>query len=321
MLKVVLKRLLQLIPTLFIVVLLTFIATRLIPGDPVAALIGDDYDPAKVEEIREELGFNDPISVQFGRYFTDILHGDFGYSYYFKCPAINVIMTRLPNTLKLSVISLLIAVVIGCLLGVVSAKKQGSILDYVMTVVSLFGISAPVFWVAIMMVLLFSVQLGWLPSFGMASIATDGFKAYIEHLLMPCLCLSVIPMGTFTRITRSSMIEALGSDSVRALRARGVSERSITWKHALKNALPPILTVIGMQFAGCFAGAVLTENIFSWPGMGTMISSAIDNRDYSLIQATVIVVALAFVIINLITDVLYIVINPKVSLDAKNGGM
>lgn len=321
MLKVVLKRLLQLIPTLFIVVLLTFIATRLIPGDPVAALIGDDYDPAKVEEIREELGFNDPILEQFGRYFTDILHGDFGYSYYFKCPAIDVILTRLPNTLKLSVMSLLIAVVIGCVLGVVSAKKQGSILDYVMTVVSLFGISAPVFWVAIMMVLLFSVQLGWLPSFGMASIAKDGFKSYVEHMLMPCLCLSVIPMGTFTRITRSSMIEALGSDSVRALRARGVSERSITWKHALKNALPPILTVIGMQFAGCFAGAVLTENIFSWPGMGTMISSAIDNRDYSLIQATVIVVALAFVIINLITDILYMVINPKVSLDAKNGGM
>lgn len=321
MLKVVLKRLLQLIPTLLVVVMFTFVATRLIPGDPVAALIGDDYDPAKVDEIREELGFNDPIPVQFGRYFSDILHGNFGDSFYFKCPAIDVIMKRLPNTLKLSAISLTIAVVVGCFLGVISAKKQGTPMDYIMTVVSLFGISMPVFWVAIMMVLLFSVKLGWLPSFGMASIAADGLVNYLKHLAMPCLCLSVIPMGTFTRITRSSMIEALGSDSVRALRARGVSERSVVWKHALKNALPPILTVVGMQFAGCFAGAVLTENIFSWPGMGTMISSAIDNRDYALIQATVIVVALAFVIINLITDILYMVINPKVSLDAKNGGM
>ena len=316
MLKVVLKRLLQLIPTLF-----TFAATRLIPGDPVVALVGDNLDAAKIEEVREELGLNQPIMVQFGQYLKGILHGDFGQSYYFHCPAIEVILDRLPNTLKLSVISLIFAVLIGCFLGVVSAKKQGTFLDYIMTVISLFGISAPVFWVAIMLVLLFSVNLGWLPSFGMATIAAVGFKSYIQHMILPCFCLSVIPMGTFMRITRSSMIEALGSDSVRALRARGVSERSITWKHALKNALPPILTVVGMQFAGCFAGAVLTENIFSWPGMGTMISSAIDNRDYSLIQATVIVVALAFVVINLITDVLYMVINPKVSLDAKNGGM
>ena len=187
--------------------------------------------------------------------------------------------------------------------------------------ISLFGVSAPVFWVAIMMVLFFSVNLGWFPSFGMTTIAQGGLLEFLRHMALPCACLAVIPMGTFMRITRSSMIDSLGSDSVRALRARGVSEKSITWKHALKNALPPILTVIGMQFAGCFAGAVLTENIFSWPGMGTMISSAIDNRDYALIQATVLVVALAFVIINLLTDVLYMVINPKVAIEAENGGM
>lgn len=321
MLKVILKRLLQLIPTLLVVITFTFAATRLIPGDPVAAMVGDQYDLGKVEELKEELGLNDPIPVQYGRYLMDVIHGDFGDSYYFNCSALDMIKSRLPNTLLISVTSLCIAVAVGMVLGVVSAKHQGTPLDYILTVVSLFGVSAPVFWVAIMLVLLFSVNLGLLPSFGMVTIAQGGFGEFLSHLILPCVCLSIIPMGTFTRITRSSMIDALGSDSVRALRARGVSERSITWKHALKNALPPILTVIGMQFAGCFAGAVLTENIFSWPGMGTMISSAIDNRDYSLIQATVLVVAIAFVVINLVTDILYMVINPKVALDAENGGM
>ena len=318
MLKVILKRILQMIPTLFVVVTLTFVVTRIIPGDPVAAMVGDQYDLESVEELKEELGLNDPLHVQYGRYLTDVLKGDFGDSYYFNDTALNIIKSRLPNTLLISVISLLIAIAIGVCLGVVSATKQGTILDHFLTVRALLGVSAPVFWVGLLLVLLFSVNLGWLPSFGMGT--EGGILGVIKHMVLPCTCLSIIPMGTFTRITRSSMIDALGSDSVRALRARGVSEGSIVWKHALKNALPPILTVIGMQFAGCFAGAVLTENIFSWPGMGMTISSAIDNRDYALIQATVLVVAIAFVVINLITDITYMIINPKVAQDMKNGG-
>ena len=319
--KVILRRLLQIIPTLFVVVLFTFIATRLIPGDPVAAMVGDQYDVSKVEEMREQLGLNDPIPLQFWHYLVSIFQGDFGDSYYFNMPALDMIAQRLPNTLLISVISLVIAIIVGVVLGVVSAKKQNTIIDYVLTVLSLFGVSAPVFWVGIMLVLLFSVNLGWLPSYGMADLFQDGFVSWVQHLILPCFCLAIIPMGTFTRITRSSMIETLGSDSVRSMRARGVSEASITWKHALKNALPPIITVIAIQFAGCFAGAVLTENIFSWPGMGTMITSAIDNRDYALIQAMVLVVDLAFVVINLIIDLLYMVVNPKVAADAKKGGM
>lgn len=319
MAKIILRRLLQLIPTLFVVVAFTFIVTRLIPGDPVAAMVGDQYDVSKVEELREELGLNDPILVQFGRYLWDILHGDFGDSYYYNAPALTMILARLPNTLLISVVALVFAIIVGMLLGVVSARKQNTIIDYVLTVISLFGVSAPVFWVAIMLVLLFSVTLGLLPSFGMVTIEQGGIGGFISHLILPCFCLSIIPLGTFTRITRSSMIEALGSDSVRAMRARGVSELSITWKHALKNALPPIITVIAIQLAGCFAGAVLTENVFAWPGMGTLITSAIDNRDYSLIQATVLVVAIAYVVINLITDLLYMVVNPKVALEAKGG--
>lgn len=319
MAKVIVNRLLQIIPTLFMVVTITFFATRVIPGDPVAAMIGDQYDIAKVEEYRERFGLNESIPVQYIRYLNDIFHGDFGESFYFNVPALEIISQRLPNTLILSISSLFIAIVIGTLFGILAAKNQGTNVDYSLTVLSLFGISAPVFWVAIMMVMLFSVQLGWLPSFGMAKMS-DGFGIFIKHLILPSFCLSIIPMGTITRITRSSMIESLSSDSVRALRARGIGDHAIVFKHALKNALPPLVTVIGMLLANAFSGAVLTESIFSWPGVGTMTFSAIQNRDYSLIQAMVLVVAIAFVAINIITDLLYMMINPKVALDMKSGG-
>lgn len=320
MLKVILKRILQVIPTLLVVVTFTFIATRMIPGDPVTAMVGDQYEASKVEELREKMGFNEPLPKQYLNYIVDICHGDFGMSYYFNQPALEIIAQRLPNTLLLSVTSLCFAVLAGLLLGCVSAVNQGTLWDYLLTLVSMFGISAPVFWVAIVFVLFFSVQLGWFPTFGMATIA-EGIGPFLSHLALPCLCLSIIPMASFTRITRSSMIGALGSDAVRALRARGIREKAIVWKHALKNALPPIVTVLALQLAGCFSGAILTENIFSWPGMGTMIQTAIDNRDYSLVQATVLVIAIAFVVINLLADVVYMLINPKVASDAKGGGM
>ena len=320
MLKVILKRLLQVLPTLLVVVTFTFVATRMIPGDPVTAMVGEEYEADKVEELREQFGLNDPMPVQYMNYLGDVLHGDFGWSFYFNQPALEVIRQRLPNTLLLSFTSLVIAVAVGMLLGCISATKQSTIWDYLLTLLSMFGISAPVFWVAIMFVLLFSVNLGWLPTFGMASLS-EGWGPFLSHLTLPCLCLSIIPMATFTRITRSSMIESLGSESVRALRARGMREKSIVWKHALKNALPPIVTVLAMQLAGCFSGAILTESIFSWPGMGTMIQTAIDNRDYSLIQATVLIIAIAFVVLNLLADVTYMIINPKVASGAKGGSM
>lgn len=321
MLKIILKRILQVIPTLFVVVTFTFIVTRMIPGDPATAMVGDNYDAVKLEELRETLGLNDSIPKQYVRYLNDIAHGDFGYSYYFRCDAMSQISSHLPNTLVLTLSSLVIAVIIGTMLGILSARWQGTMADYIMSVVSLFGVSAPVFWIAIMLVLIFAVNLGWLPTFGMASLAEEGWVEFLRHACLPMICLSIIPMATFMRISRSSMIEALGNDSITCLRARGIRESSILWKHALKNALPPIVTVLGIQLASCFSGAVLTENIFSWPGMGTMITSAINNRDYSLIQATVLVIALAFVIINLLTDITYMIINPKVANDAKNGGM
>ena len=320
MLKVVLKRFAQLIPTLLIVILFTFVATRIIPGNPLYAIIGDEYEPEIVDQLMEEFGFNKPIFEQLLDYINDILHGDFGQSFYFHVPAVDMIMMRLPNTLLLSGTSLLLSVIVGMLLGICCACRQSTVLDYVLSVISILGVCAPVFWVAIMLVMVFSVHLGWLPVFGMGSLAEDGLFECLRHFILPCVCLCIGPVGSFTRLTRTSMIETLGNDSIRALRARGITGRKIIFKHALKNALPPILTVIGIQFAGCFSGAVLTENIFTWPGMGTLISSAIDNRDYSLIQAIVLVIAIAFVLINLLTDILYMLINPKIAFDASKGG-
>lgn len=313
MLKTVIRRILQIIPTLLVVVTLTFTITRLLPGDPVTALVSDSADPELMEQLREEMGLNDPIWEQYLNYLGDMLTGDFGKSYYYNKPAMEVIGGRLPNTMLIALTSLLFAAAVGLLLGIVSALNQYSHLDYFLTVLTLLGISLPVFWLALMLVLLFSVNLGWLPSFGMGS-ADSGFWSVVSHMILPCICLAVGPAAKITRMTRASVIEALNCDSITALHARGIRSRVITWKHALKNALPAILTIFAMQLAGTFSGAMLTENVFAWPGMGTMIYNAIETRDYALIQSTVVVTGIAFVVINLITDLVYMVINPKVSV-------
>ena len=209
--------------------------------------------------------------------------------------------------------------ILGMIVGIVSAVRQYSILDYIFMVLALIGVSMPIFWMGLMLVLLFSVNLGWLPAMGMGDPA-NGMWDVISHMILPCFCLATIPMATFARITRSSMLEVVNSDSVKALRARGLREGVVIWKHALKNALPPIVTVLGLQLATAFTGAILTESIFSWPGMGTMIVSAIDNRDYALIQGVVLFTAIVFVVINLIVDVVYTIINPKVNYESGNGG-
>lgn len=315
MLRMVIKRLLQVIPILLIVLTITFIFTRMIPGDPVLTVLGDQATPEMVAKLRQEMGLDKSIPEQYLMYIADILKGDFGTSIAYNRPVVELLAERLPNTLQLSLVSMAIALVIGLSVGILSAVKQYSAVDYVATVLALVGVSMPRFWMALMLVLIFSVRLGWFPAFGMGS---GSLASTISHMVLPCICLTVAPAATFTRITRSSMLEVIHNDSVRALRARGLKEQVILWKHALKNALPPIVTVFGLQLAGAFTGAILTETIFSWPGMGSLIVGAIDNRDYSLIQGAVILVAFAFVFINLLTDIVYMLINPKYA--AENGG-
>lgn len=319
MAKMVLKRLIEIIPILLIVLTITFILTRLIPGDPVLTVLGDQATPEMVEQVRQEMGLDKSVPEQYLNYILDILKGDFGTSYAYGRPVTELIAERLPNTLKLSLVSMGIALVIGLSVGILSAVKQYSIWDYLATVIALGGVSMPRFWLALMLVLLFSVNLGWLPAFGMGSMEA-GIGDVISHMVMPCVCLTVAPAATFTRITRSSMLEIINNDSIKALRARGIRESVILWKHALKNALPPIVTVFGLQLATAFTGAILTETIFSWPGMGSLIVGAIDSRDYSLIQGTVVLVAFAFVFINLLTDIVYMLINPKFAAESTKGG-
>ena len=316
MAKLILRRTLQMIPVLLIVLTITFVLTRQIPGDPVLAALGEQATPEMVAQMREEMHLNESVPVQFFYYVSGMLQGDFGTSISYNRPVVTLIANYLPNTLQIALVSIALAILIGLGVGTLSAIKQYSFWDYFATVLALVGVSIPRFWLGLMMVLVFSVNLGVLPPFGMGTGGLDT----VLHMVMPCVCLMVAPAATFTRITRSSMLEVINNDSIRALQARGLKSTVILWKHALKNALPPIVTVFGLQLATAFTGAILTETIFSWRGMGSLIVGAIDSRDYPLIQGTVVLVALAFVVINLLTDIAYMVINPKYAAESMKKG-
>ena len=314
MAKYLLNRVFQMIILLLIVSLMSFLLVSLMPTDPVYAQFGLEITEEEYQEYYVRLGLDKPIFVRYFNWLVGVLQGDFGDSYMYNRPVLDLIAERIPNTLQITVTALIIALIIGVGIGMFSALHQYSILDYVFMVLALVGVSMPIFWLGLMLVNLFSVQLGWLPTQGRGDLAI-GLWDFVSHMILPCACLSTIPMATFARITRSSMLEVIHNDSIKALRARGISERSVIWKHALKNALPPIVTVLGLQIASCFTGAILTESIFSWPGMGTMIVNAITNRDYMLIQGVVLFFALVFVIVNLVVDIVYMLINPRVSYE------
>ncbi|WP_293673535.1 ABC transporter permease [uncultured Parolsenella sp.] len=314
MAKTVLRRILQVIPVLFVVVTFTFVLTRMIPGDPATMMLGPQASPDAIEMMKEKLGLNKPMLEQYMSYFLGIFQGDFGYSTSYNTSVMPLIMGKIPATLSITLTGLVLALLVGVPIGVESAVKQNTAFDYIFMVLALVGVSMPIFWLGLMLVLQFSVNLGWLPAMGMGSIAKGAWDV-ISHMILPCFCLATIPAATFARITRSSMLETINSDYVKSLRARGVKESMIIWKHAFKNALPPILTVLGLQLAYCFSGAVLTESIFAWPGMGTLIVNAVNARDYSLIQGVVLFSAIAFVFINLVVDIIYMFINPRVSYE------
>ena len=297
----------------------TFILTRMIPGNPARSLLGPQASPDAIEELEEEMGLNKSKGEQYVDYMFNVLKGDFGKSYVYNKSVTSLIAERIPNTLVITLTSLVIALIIGLAIGVFSALHQYSILDYVFMILALVGVSMPIFWLGMMLVMTFSVNLGWFPALGMGDMS-QGLGNFISHMILPCFCLATIPTATFARITRSSMLEVVNNDSIKSLRARGIKESVVIWKHALKNALPPIVTVLGLQLAQAFTGAILAESIFSWPGMGTMIVSAIDNRDYQLIQGTVLFIAVVFVVVNLLVDVVYMLINPRVSYESGKGG-
>lgn len=319
MAKTIVKRVLQAIPVLFVVITVTFILTRMIPGDPALTMLGPQATEEAVEAMRERLGLNLPIWQQYINYLLGIFQGDFGWSTSYSTDVMPLILGRLPSTLSITLTALIIAMLVGIPIGVESALKQNTWFDYVFMVLALIGVSMPIFWLGLMLVLTFSVNLGLLPSMGMGSWA-NGLWDVVSHMILPVFCLATIPASTFARISRSSMLDTVGSDYIKSLRSRGIKETVVIWKHAFKNALPPIVTVVGLQLASAFTGAILTESIFSWPGIGTLIVNAVNARDYSLIQGTVLFTAIVFVVVNLVVDIVYTLINPRVSYEGGGQG-
>lgn len=317
--KYIVGRILNMIPTLLIVAIIVFLITRLLPGNPAAVMLGPQASAADIKALTEELGLNQPLYIQFLDYIGNLLQGNLGNSLTYNKPVIDLILERFPNTVILAVCALIISIVIGVPAGIIAARKQNSIFDYLFTTFSLIGVSMPIFWLGIMLVLFFSVNLGWFPATGMGSMEA-GAGDFFSHLILPSIALATIPTAQFARITRSSMLEVISQDYVKTARSKGLSEFIVICKHAFKNALTPLLTVLGLQVSSMLGGAVLTETIFSWPGIGLLIIDAIGKRDFVVVQNMVIFIALIYVVVNLVVDILYKVVNPRIKYSSNKGG-
>ncbi|HWS29914.1 MAG TPA: nickel ABC transporter permease [Clostridia bacterium] len=303
MLKFILKRILITIPVLLGVTLIIFTMMFFTPGDPARMLLGDMATDKEVEAKREEMGLNDSFFERYFSYLGGIAKGDLGTSYSTKQPVTTEIANRLPATVKLAFYSCLFAIVVGVPIGILSAVRQYSLIDSISRVLSLIGITLPNFWLALLLMLLFSVKLGWLPPSGLYGPA---------YYVMPVISISAVSLATFARMTRSSMLEVIRQDYIRTARAKGQSEGAIIFKHALRNALIPIVTVIGIQFAVALGGAVVNEQVFAIPGLGKLMVDAIKSRDYPIVQGGVLVIAFIFSMLNLAIDVLYAFIDPRI---------
>ncbi|MBH3437277.1 MULTISPECIES: ABC transporter permease [Pseudomonas] len=310
MLTFILRRLFSAIPTLILVSLFVFTLQKLLPGDPVLAMAGEERDPAVIEYLRDKYRLNDPVPVQYLNWVGNVLKGDFGTSLRTEQPVTALIVSKLPVTLELSVFALLIALLIGIPTGILSAVRKGSAVDYSANIVALSGISIPHFWLGILLIMVFAVKLRWLPASGFVPFSENPLQN-LKTLLLPAFVLGAGLSGTLMRHTRSAMLEVLRSDYVRTARAKGLFPRTVILKHAFRNALMPIVTLTTLLFGELLGGAVLTEQVFSIPGFGKMIVDAVFNRDYAVVQGVVLCVAIGFVLMNLLADVLYRLINPR----------
>lgn len=306
-----LKRVGQVLPTLFILSILIFGLQQLMPGDPALILAGEERgDPQVLAQIRAELRLDRPIYEQYLYWIGNVLTGDFGFSWRIRMPVSQLILDKLPVTAQLAAMSFIIAVLIGVPAGIISAVKRDQPADWVANGVALFGISTPNFWLGIMMILFFSVELGWLPPSGYVPL-TEDFWQSIATTIMPAFVLGTGVASVLMRHTRAAMLTALSQDYVRTARAKGLRERVVVWKHALRNALIPVVTLGAIEFGRLLAGAVLTEQVFTIPGVGKLIVDAVFNRDYPVVQGVVLATALIFVLLSLVADLLYMAINPR----------
>ena len=313
--KYLLKRLLSLIPVLFVVSLAIFLLIHLVPGDPAAAILGEEASPEQIAALRETLGFNDPLPVQYFRWVAGLFRGDWGTSFFMEGTMLEIIGSHMIPTLQQTLVAVGFATLVGVPLGMIAAIRHGSPTDRVISAFSSVGISLPSFLMGLCLVLLISVKLRWLPSSGYKSIADFGWQTHIRYMLLPGIALGFIEMGLIIRMTRSSMLEILSADYMRMAKAKGVSRRRMFFRHALMNALIGILTVVGLSFISCLGGATVTETIFNIPGLGKLTLNAVMRRDYEVVQAVVLLVSLMNVLCTLILDLLYALIDPRVRLN------
>jgi len=351
----IVRRLLFAIPVLFGILVVTFLLARAIPGDPCKSILGEKATAAACEAFAENKGLNEPVPVQLGIYIRDIASGDFGDSIRFSRPVAQILVERIPLTIELAMTALILALLVGVPLGVISAMRHNSAADVGTMVFANIGVSMPVFWLGLMLIYVFAAQLGWLPPSGRLSaglisvpfyevwgwtIEPDTFQFRtlefisnhylfnslitgqwalfwdgVRHLILPAVALSTIPMAIIARMTRSSLLDVLGRDYVRTARAKGATERRVVAKHALRNALLPVVTIVGLQMGALLSGAVLTETVFGLAGMGTMLFEAITARDFPIIQGFTVIVATAYVLLNLLVDVSYAYLDPRIRLE------
>jgi dipeptide transport system permease protein len=332
MLRFILTRVSLVIPTFIGITLLTFFIIRLIPGDPIELLAGEHgIDPARHELLRHQFGFDRPVLVQYADYVGKILHGDLGQSLSTRQPVLTEFGELFPATVELSVSAMLFAAIFGLPAGILAATRRGRLLDHSVMGTALVGYSMPIFWWGLLLILFFSIFLGWTPVSGRIDVLYDvptvtgfmlidsllsdqegAFRSALSHLILPTIVLGTIPLAVIARMTRSSMLEVLNEDYIRTAKAKGLSPLRVIWIHALRNALIPVITVIGLQVGTLMGGAILTEHVFSWPGVGHWLIESIARRDYPILQTGVLLIASIVILVNLLVDLLYGLVNPRI---------
>lgn len=316
LLNYIFKRILSLIPVLFVVSIVIFLIIHLTPGDPASVILGQDATEEQIQDLREQLGLNEPIHEQYISWVAGVFKGDFGTSIFMKQPVLEAIVDHLQPTLSLALLAQIISLFIAIPLGIAAANRRGSLQDQSIMGLSLMGMSVPSFLLGLFLILLFGVQLGWLPVAGYQPLST-GIWNHLKYLIMPAISLGAIQAALIARMTRTSMLEVLNTNYIKTARAKGVKNYNIVYRHALRNAFLPILTVVGQTFGTLVAGAVVTETIFNIPGIGQLIINSVERRDYAVIQGVVLFVTFTYVFLNLVIDLLYGFIDPRVRLDRK----
>ncbi len=299
-------RLLLALPALWLILTMVFMLAHIVPGDPVAQMLGEGARADDLQQLRHTLGLDLPLPVQYGHYLAGIAHGNLGESFRFQQPVLQVVISHSPATLELAFVALLVCAGIGIPAGLFAAQRRGTSADHAVGVFTLFGLSVPNFALGPVLILVFSVILGWLPVSG---------RGGLSHLILPAFTLGAALAAILTRMVRTSVIEELSSDYVRTARAKGLSESAVLFRHAFRNALIPIITILGLQFGTLLAGTIVTESIFSWPGIGRLAVQAISARDYPLLQGCILLIAVSYVFVNLLTDLVYALVDPRVRFE------